>query len=276
MLRRGATIRAVNRAPLLFSSLYLTRKALSGGHPLVLNADAFFWLGATGFPRVAPYLRCLGAVPYLAGLSVALRECLELEELGEDLIERAADTGSELVNIRYKQRVLMRRLRFTLFSLSGNVPHMLSKHRFLWLADQVGRGYLLQRCTFSTRMLLRCSKLIFRRVDVAYLLHGGYVFANGRACAVADHQLHGGDCVQMVVNRAFFLYLLKGWLDLYRVQSDVRGGQASGHRIVSRHLFMFDDVPLGLEVDYAALTVFCLPSFVPPYEWSWALAYYLT
>jgi hypothetical protein len=63
------------------------------------------------------------------------------------------------------------------------------------------------------------------------------------------------------------------------VHARVRGSQSAGsrgHRILSRHLFMFDDVPLGLEVDYTALTVFCLPSFVPPYEWSWALAYYLT
>jgi hypothetical protein len=210
VLRRGATIRAINRVPLSFSSVYLTRKVLSGGRPLVLNADAFFWLGATGFSRVAPYVRCSGSVPYLAGLSVVLRECLGLDELGEGLVERGADTGAELVNIRYKQRVLMQRLRFTLFTLSGNVPHMLSKHRFLWLAGQVGRGYLLQRCAFSTRMLLRCSKLIFRRVDVAYLLHGGYVLVNGRARAVADHQLCGGDCLQMVVNRAFFLYLLRG------------------------------------------------------------------
>lgn len=278
-LQRGATIRSVNQATVSFSSVYLARKVLSGAKPLVLNADAFFWLGATGFARVAPYLRCLGAVPYLAALSLALRSCLGLTELGEGLVERVADTGAELVNIRYKQRVLMQRLRFTLFTLSGNVPHMLSKHRFLWLANQVGRGYLLQRCAFSTRMLLRCSKLVFRRVDVAYLLHGGYVFANGRACTVASHQLSGGDCVQMVLNKAFLLYLLRGWLDLYKVRGRLRGGHLAaprGRRVVSRHLFMFDDVPLGLEVDYAALTVFCLPSFVPPYEWSWALAYYLT
>lgn len=39
-------------------------------------------------------------------------------------------------------------------------------------------------------------------------------------------------------------------------------------RGLSRHLYVFDDVPLGLEVDYTALTVFCLPACVPPYEWS--------
>lgn len=47
-------------------------------------------------------------------------------------------------------------------------------------------------------------------------------------------------------------------------------------RGLSRHLYTFDDVPLGLEVDYMALTVFCLPAYVPPYEWSWTLSYYLT
>ena len=56
----------------------------------------------------------------------------------------------------------------------------------------------------------------------------------------------------------------------------VQGAGLRVRRGLGQHLYTFDDVPLGLEVDYAALTVFCLPVQVPPYEWSWALAYYLT
>ena len=278
LLQHGPTIRVLNQSSAVFSSAYLARKVLSVGHPRVLSADAYFWLGATGFARVAPYLRCGGAVPYLASLSLILRECLGLEEVSESVVDRTAEAGAELVNIRYKQRVLMQRLRFTLFTLSGNVPHMLNKRRFVRLARQVGRGYLLQRGTFSTRMLLRCSKLVLRREEVAYLLQGGYVFANGLACVGTSQQLLEGDCLQMVLNRAFLLYLLRGWLDLYKVYAGLRNAQVAprAHRGLSRHLFVFDDVPLGLEVDYTALTVFCLPAFVPPYEWSWALAYYLT
>ena len=203
---RGS-VRALSLAAPAFSVVYFARKVLSGAHAAALAADSYFWLGATGFARVAPYLRCLSAVVYLASLSVALRGCLGLEELGGAVVDRGFDGGAELVNIRYKQRVLMQRLRFTLFTLSGNVPHLLNKRRLVRLAAEVGRGYLLQRCTFSTRMLLRCCKFVLRREEVAYLWHGGYVFVNGRACLAASHQLTGSDCLQMVLNRAFLLYL---------------------------------------------------------------------
>jgi hypothetical protein len=56
----------------------------------------------------------------------------------------------------------------------------------------------------------------------------------------------------------------------------VRGPRVRSRRGLSRYLYVFDDVPLGLEVDYTTLTVFCLPGYTPPYEWSWTLAYYLT
>lgn len=172
-----------------------------------MAADSYFWLGATGFARVAPYLRCLSGAVYLAVLSAASRSWLGLEELAGAVVDRGFDGGAELVNIRYKQRVLMQRLRFTLFTLSGNVPHLLNKKRLVQLAVQVGRGYLLQRCTFSMRMLLRCCKFVLRREEVAYLLHGGYVFVNGRAVLAASCQLGSSDCLQMVLNRAFLLYL---------------------------------------------------------------------
>jgi hypothetical protein len=271
LLQRGATIRTLNQGSSAFSSLYFARKLAGAAQPLVLSADSYFWLGATGFVRVAPYLRCMGAVPYLSSLSLILRSCFGLEEVNSGVSDRGSEAGADLINIRYKQRVLMQKLRLTLFTLSGNVPHTLNKRRFVRLATQVGRGYLLQRATFSTRMLLRCSKLVLRREEVAYLLHGGYVFANGSACTSSSQQLVGGGCLQMVVNRSFLLYLLRGWLDLYKVYARMHVGHYTlprAHRGLSRHLFVFDDVPLGLEVDYTTLTAFCLPSFVPPYEWS--------
>lgn len=203
---RGTT-RVLGQLVPTFSAVYFARKTLSAARAPVLGADAYFWLGCTSFSRVAPYLRCLSGAVYLTSLSVALRGCLGLEELGGSVIDRGFDGGAELVNIRYKQRVLMQRLRFTLFTLSGNVPHLLNKRRIVRLAGQVGRGYLLQRCTFSTRMLLRCCKFVLHREEVAYLLHGGYVFANGQACWAPGQQLASGSCVQMVLNKAFLLYL---------------------------------------------------------------------
>lgn len=278
-VRRSGTVRVLNQVAPVFSSVYLLRKVLSSARPLELNSDAYFWLGGTGFARAMPYLRYMSAVAYLSSLSVVLRGCLGLEEAGGSMLDRGSEGGANLVNIRYKQRVLMQQLRFTLFTLSGNVPHLLNKHRLVRLAAQVGRGYLLQRCTFSMRMLLRCCKLAMRREEVAYLLHGGYVFVNGRACLSPGRQLCAGDCVQMVFNKYFLLYLVRGWLDLYKSYTGLLTSAGQGphvHHGLSRYLYSFDDLPLGVEVDYATLTVFCLPAYVPPYEWSWALAYYLT
>jgi hypothetical protein len=208
---RGREVaRPIRQAVPAFSSVYFARKVLCAAHAPVLAADSWFWLGATSFARVAPYLRCMSPHAYLAVLSAVLRAGLGLGELGSPGVERAGDSGAELVNIRYKQRVLMQRLRFTLFTLSGNVPHLVNKHRLVQLAGQVGRGYLLERCTFSLRMLLRCCKFVLRREEVAYLLHGGYVFVNGAACVATGAQLVAGDCLQMVFNRAFLVYLWQG------------------------------------------------------------------
>jgi len=211
----------------------------------------------------------MSASAYLASLSIVLRAGLGVEELASSLLERGFEGGADLVNIRYKQRVLMRRLRFVLFTLCGNVPHLLNKRRLVQLAAQVGRGYLLQRHTFAVRALLRCCKLVLRREEVAYMLHGGYIFVNGLACLSPSYQLGPGDCLQMVLNKTFVLYLLRGWQSLYRTYVRVlapRGANARPRRGLSRHLFAFDDVPLGLEVDYLTLTAFCLPARVPPYE----------